>query len=169
MLRLFVEHTIRHLGGNAKKLCHVVDRHKGRAGTKKSPPVCEREAWGCGSGERHAVLEFAGPAIGGDEPLSGFLEDALATVAEELEQGIEAALGGGGLPATVKQSDEVFADLCNLVAMEADDGDALVAVNRGVSRGPIAGGVGGLAHCGFDLAHDALERFGGGGWFPSPR
>ena len=150
-------------------MCQLSDCPKGRGETKKSPPVCEREAWGCGSGERHAVLEFAGEAIGGDEPFAGFLEDALATVAEELEQGIEAALGGGGLPATIKQSDEVFADLSNLVAMEANDADALVAVNRGVSRGPIAGGVGGLAHCGFDLAHDALERFGGGGWFPSPR
>ena len=138
-------------------MCRLVDRHKGRARTKKSPPVCEREAWGCGSGERHAVLEFAGEPIGGDEPFAGFLEDSLATVAEELEQGIEAALGGGGLPATVKQSDEVFAHFGNLVAMEADHADALVAVNRGVSRGPIAGGVGGLAHCGFDLAHLELE------------
>ena len=150
-------------------MCRLVDRHKGRRGTKKSPPVCEREAWGCGSGEGDAVLKFAGPAVCGDEPFAGFLEDSLVAVAEELEQGIEAALSGGGLPATVKQSDEVFADLSDLVAMEADDADALVAVNRGVSRGPIAGGVGGLAHLGFDLAHFELRLVWCGGWFPSPR
>ena len=124
---------------------------------------------GEGSGERHAVLEFAGPAIGGDEPFEVLLKNALVAVAEELKQGIEAALSGGGLPATIKQSHEVFADLSDLVAMEADDADALVAVNRGVSRGPIAGGVGGLAHLGFDLAHLELELVWCGGWFPSPR
>ena len=134
---------------------------------QKSPPVCERGAEG--SGERHAVNELAGPAIGGDEPFEVTLEDSLVAVAEELEQGVKAALSGGGLPATIKQSHEVFPDLGDLVTVEADHADALVAVNRGVSRGPIAGGVGGLAHLGFDLAHFELRLVWCGGWFPSPR
>ena len=64
-------------------MCHVVDRHKGRAGTKKTPRCVSGGLRGCGSGERHAVLEFAGPAIGGDEPFEVTLEDALVAVAEE--------------------------------------------------------------------------------------
>ena len=133
----------------------LVDWHKGRAETKKSPPVCEREACGVcglGSGEGDAVLKLAGHTIGRDEPLPGFLEDALVAVAEELEQGVKAALGGGGLPATVKQGDEVLSHFGNLVAVQADDGNTFMAVNRGVGGRPIAGGVGGLAHCGFNLA-----------------
>ena len=134
--------------------------------------MCEREACGVcglGSGEGDAVLKLAGHTIGSDEPLPGFLEDALVAVAEELEQGVKAALGGGGLPATVKQGDEVFADFGNLVAVQADDADTFMAVHRGVSGRPIAGGVGCGVHLSFDLAHDALELVWCGGWFPSPR
>lgn len=65
----------------------LVDRHKGRAETKKPPGVWAGGVW-CGSGEGDAVLKLAGPAIGGDEPFEVFLEDALVAVAEEWEQGV---------------------------------------------------------------------------------
>lgn len=148
-------------------MCRLVDRHKGRAGTKKAPRCVSGGRRGSGEGD--AVLKFAGPAIGGDEPFEVTLEDALVAVAEELKQGIEAALGGGGLPATIEQSDEVFADFGDLVAVEADHADALMAVHRGVAGLPIAGGVGGGVHLSFDLAHLDLGLVWCGGWFPSPR
>ena len=130
--------------------------------------MCERGAEG--SGERHSVLEFAGGAIGSEEPFEIFLEDALVAVAEVGEQSIEAALGGSGLPATVEQSDEVFADFSDLVAVQADDADALlrIVMNRGVPRLPVAGGVSSGIHLSFDLAHDALRLFGVGVGFPPP-
>ena len=104
-----------------------------------------------------------------NEPVEGLGEDALTGDAVLREDGIQARLGGVGLPATIEQSDEAFADLSDLVSVEADDGDAFfcVEVNRGVSLAPVLalGDCG--VHLGFDLAHGWFGVSGVGVVFPS--
>ena len=108
-----------------------------------------------GSVEAHAAEEFNGAPLLIDEPLKSLSENILTGQAVLREDGIEAALGGVGLPATVKQGDEALSDLGNLVAMEADDGHALliVEINRGVARLPVDALGDRLVHLDFDFAH----------------
>ena len=108
-----------------------------------------------GSVEAHAAEEFNGAALLIDEPLESLSENILTGQAVLRENGIQAAFGGVGLPATVKQSDEALADLGDFVTMKADDGHALliVEINRGVTRLPVDALGDRLVHLNFDFAH----------------
>lgn len=111
--------------------------------------------WGIGSVEAHPGEEGDGTASLAHEPIEVLSEDALTLEAEVREDRVKAALRGGGLPATVKEADEVFAHFGDLVAVEADDAHALfgVVVNRGVGFLPVSATGNGGGHFDFDLAH----------------
>ena len=72
------------------------------------------------------------------------------------ENSIEARFGGVGLPTAVKQSDETFTNLGNLVAVETNNRDLFffVKVNRSVARLPVGAVSNGSIHLVFDLTHD---------------
>ena len=83
--------------------------------------VCHLWDW---SVETHSREEGDRTALLLNEPVERLSKHALASVTEIGEDRVETALGGDSLPATVKQGDKTVTNLSNLVAMEADDGDA---------------------------------------------
>ena len=93
--------------------------------------VCHLVNW---SAEDHARLKGDSLTVDVDKPLECLLEDSLAGVAELREQSIEAALSGGGLPATIEDLHIVLTDLSDQVAVQIDAGCADDSLNAGVSR-----------------------------------
>ena len=85
------------------------------------------------------------------------LEDAIReSVAEFVDDGIQAGLGGVALPTAVKDPHPCVGDLCNLVSMESDGGDAADSLDTGVGVGPVLACVDSGVHLGFDLTHDVV-------------
>ena len=73
------------------------------------------------------------------------------------QQGVEAALRGVALVATVEEGHEIFADLSDLVAVQADDCDAFVVANGGVCFAEVGAGLDSGVHLDFDLAGHVFE------------
>ena len=74
------------------------------------------------------------------------------------QESVESALGGGALVATIEEGHEVIADLSDLVAVKADDSDALVVVNCCVCFGELLTVLDSGVHFGFDLAGHELSE-----------
>ena len=100
-----------------------------------------------------------GNTLGGvhlHKPIKVLGEDFIIVCTICLENSIEARFGGVGLPTTVKQADETFTYLGNLVAVETNNRDLIffVKVNRSVARLPVGAVSDGGVHLSFDLTHD---------------
>ena len=106
-----------------------------------------------GSVEPHAGEERNRTAFLLNEPLEGFLEDALAIVTKLSQESVESALGGGALVATIEEGHEVIADLSDLVTVQTNHSHAFVVADGGVCKAEVSAGVDGLVHFDFDGAH----------------
>ena len=91
------------------------------------------------------------------EPFPFFLEDTLAREAVGTHNGVQAGLGGDGLPPTIVKGDALIRDLSDQVTMEADLCDLAVHGDAGVLQGPVTTIGDGGVHEAFDLAHDAVR------------
>ena len=89
-----------------------------------------------------------------DVPGEVTLEDAIGEgVAELVDDGIQAGLGGVALPTAIEDGHEVIANLSDQVAMETNLRDAVLGGNSGVAAAPVLVCLDGGVHEGFDLAH----------------
>ena len=79
-----------------------------------------------------------------------------STVAELINQSVQAGLGGVGLPTAVKNPQPCVGDLSDLVSMESDGRDAADGLDTGVGVGPVLACVDSGVHLGFDLTHDVV-------------
>jgi len=104
-----------------------------------------------------------GNTLGGvhlHKPIKVLLEDSIVITTICGKDSIQARFGGIGLPTAVKEADETFTDLGNLVAVQADNGDLFffVKVNRSIARLPV-GAVGNSGiHLLFDFTHDEKKE-----------
>ena len=89
-----------------------------------------------------------------NEPLKVFLKHTVALFAVLCQDGIQAGLGGVGLPTAIKQTDEVVTDLSDQVTMETHLGDAVNVIHSGVAAVPVATIGDGGVHLGFNLTHE---------------
>ena len=90
------------------------------------------------------------------EPIKVLGEDFIIVCTILSEDSIEARFGGVGLPTTIKQANETFTNLSDLVAVETHNRDLIffVKVNRSVARLPVGAVSDGGVHLVFDLTHD---------------
>lgn len=89
-----------------------------------------------------------------DVPGEVTLEDAIREgVAELVDDGIQAGLGGVALPAPIEDGHEVIANLSDQVAMQADLRNAVLGGHAGVGVGPVLASGDGGVHLRFDLTH----------------
>ena len=95
-----------------------------------------------------------GDLVVADVPGKVTLENAIGeSVAEFVDDGIEAGLGSVALPTTVKDGHEVIANLSDQVAVETNLRDAVISGNSRVAAAPVLVCLDGGVHEGFDLAH----------------
>ena len=100
------------------------------------------------------VHEVMGDLVVANVPGEVTLEDAIReSVAEFVDDGIQAGLGGVALPTAVEDGHEVVANLSDQVAMETNLRDAVLGGNSGVAVAPVLVCLDGGVHEGFDLAH----------------
>ena len=78
------------------------------------------------------------------------------SIAELIDDNIEARFGGYSLPTAIKDLNKIVTDLSNLVAVKTNDRDIilLIVVNRSVRGLPVLIVVDCGNHLAFDLAHD---------------
>ena len=89
-----------------------------------------------------------------DVPGEVTLEDAIREgVAEFVDDGIQAGLGGVALPTAIEDGHEVIANLSDQVAMETNLRDAVFSGNSRVAAAPVLVCLDGGVHVGFDLTH----------------
>jgi len=89
-----------------------------------------------------------------DVPGEVTLEDAIGEgVAELVDDGIQAGLGGVALPTAIKDGNEVVANLGDQVTVETNLRDAVVSGNSRVAAAPVLVCLDGGVHVGFDLTH----------------
>ena len=103
--------------------------------------------------EAHPREEWDWSSLLAHEPVESFLKDPLSGDAVLSQDGVKAALGGGGLPATIEQFDEAFADAGDQVTVQTDLSDLTFKRNGCVGFAPVGAGSDGAVHLGFDLAH----------------
>ena len=91
------------------------------------------------------------------KPIKVFLEYFIIVATISGKDSIQARFGGVSLPTTVKEANETFTDLSNLVAVKTNDGDGffLVKVYGSVTRLPVGAVSDGSIHLGFDLTHES--------------
>ena len=100
------------------------------------------------------VHEVMGDLVVANVPGEVTLEDAIReSVAEFVDDGIQAGLGGVALPTAIKDGNEVIANLSDQVAMETNLRDAVLGGNSRVAVAPVLVCLDGGVHEGFDLAH----------------
>ena len=96
-----------------------------------------------------------------DVPSEVTLEDAIReSVAEFVDDGIQAGLRSVALPTAIEDGHEVIANLSDQVAMQADLRDAVVSRHASVGVGPVLASGDGGVHLRFDLAHVLCGLFG---------
>jgi hypothetical protein len=90
------------------------------------------------------------------KPIEVLGEDFIIVCTILSEDSIQTRFGGVGLPTTVKQADETFTNLSDLVAVETNNRDVFffVKVNRSVARLPVGAVSDSGIHLVFDLTHD---------------
>tara|TARA_Y100000022_G_scaffold112254_1_gene96908 strand:- start:2050 stop:2388 length:339 start_codon:yes stop_codon:yes gene_type:complete len=89
-----------------------------------------------------------------DEPLKVLLKYTISeSIAELINDSIEARFGGVGLPTAIKDFHEVITDLCNFVVVQVHSGHTFVVINSGVAHAPISVVLDGGVHECFDLTH----------------
>ena len=113
--------------------------------------------WGTPSGvlaEGVTVHEVVGDLVVTDVPGKVTLENAIGeSVAELVDDGIQTGLGGVALPSTIKDGNEVIANLSDQVAMETNLRNAVLGGNSRVAVAPVLVCLDGGVHEGFDLTH----------------
>ena len=102
------------------------------------------------------VVGLGGVKAPGEVPDEVLLGDASTATSYALEESIEAALGGAGLPATIGDVEAVtyWVKLCDGVAMQADHNAMVGNIDTGVTRAPVTAAFDSLNHGGFDFTHD---------------
>ena len=89
-----------------------------------------------------------------DVPGEVTLEDAIREgVAEFVDDGVQAGLGGVALPTAIEDGHEVIANLSDQVAMQANLRNAVLGGNSRVAAAPVLVCLDGGVHEGFDLTH----------------
>ena len=113
--------------------------------------------WGTPSGvlaEGVTVHEVMGDLVVTDVPGEVTLEDAIReSVAEFVDDGIQAGLGGVALPTAIEDGHEVIANLSDQVAMQANLRNAVLGGHSSVAAAPVLVCLDGGVHVGFDLTH----------------
>ena len=100
------------------------------------------------------VHEVMGDLVVANVPGKVTLEDPIGEgVAELVDDGVKAGLSGVALPSTIKDGNEVIANLSDQIAMETNLRDAVVSGNSRVAVAPVLVCLDGGVHEGFDLAH----------------
>ena len=77
-----------------------------------------------------------GDVVVTNEPLIVLLENTISgSIAEAVDDSVEARFGGVSLPTAIKHAEEVITDLSDLVAVQTNNRNVLffVEVNRGVA------------------------------------
>ena len=123
------------------------------------------------SGEAVTVGEFFHFVVIFNVPHMLLLEYTISdTIAELIDKSIEARFGGVSLPTAIKDGHGSIINLCNFVAVKANNRDASfrIKVNRSVGRLPVDVRLNSGTHLGFDLTHDETrECWWGWGVIPS--
>ena len=89
-----------------------------------------------------------------DEPLKVFLKDSISeTIAEAVDDSIEARFGSVGLPTAIKDSNKILTNFGDQVTMQAHLRNAVFSDNRGVGVAPVLVTFDGSIHELFDLTH----------------
>ena len=89
------------------------------------------------------------------KPIEILGENSIIVTTISGKDSIQARFGGVSLPTTIKEANETFTDLSDLVAVKSHDADLFffVKVNRSVTRLPVGAVSDGGIHLGFDLTH----------------
>ena len=92
-----------------------------------------------------------------DIPCEIFLKYAVSECTAKLvDDSVKTGFGGVRLPTTVKDTNKLFTDLSNLVAVKVHSGHTVVVVNSGVTHVPIGVVLDGSVHEHFNLTHVLL-------------
>ena len=99
-----------------------------------------------------------GNTLGGvhlHKPIEILGENSIIVTTISGKDSIQARFGGVSLPTTIKEANETFTDLSDLVAVKTNDGDGFffVKVYGSVTRLPVGAVSDGGIHLGFDLTH----------------
>ena len=93
-----------------------------------------------------------------DVPCEIFLKYAVReSAAEFVDDSVETGFGGVRLPTAVKDTNKLFTDLSNLIAVKVHSGHTVVVVNSGVTHVPIGVVLDGDVHEFFNLTHVMLS------------
>ena len=129
---------------------------------QKNPRISKTEKLGfyalCKFGKSVTVHKIMNYLVITDVPCKLMLKHTVSEcVAELVDDSVKTGFGGVGLPSTVKDTHEVFTDLCNLVVVQIHSGHTVVVINSGVAHAPIGVVLNGDVHEFFNLTHVMLS------------
>ena len=108
------------------------------------------------SGKNVTVVEITGHVVVTNVPLIILLKDTIGhCITEAVDKCIQTAFGSSSLPTTVKDLEIIITNLCNFVAVKANNRDTIffVKVNRSISRLLVFVVSNCVVHLLFDLTH----------------
>ena len=129
---------------------------------QKNPRISKTEKLGfyalCKFGKSVTVHKIMNYLVITDVPCKLMLINTVSEcVAELVDDSVETGFGGVRLPSAVKDTHEVFTDLCNLVVVQIHSGHTFVVINSGVAHVPIGVVLDGGVHEFFNLTHVMLS------------
>ena len=129
---------------------------------QKNPRISKTEKLGfyalCKFGKSVTVHKIMNYLVITDVPCKLMLINTVSEcVAELVDDSVETGFGGVRLPSAVKDTHEVFTDLCNLVVVQIHSGHTFVVINSGVAHAPIGVVLDGGVHEFFNLTHVMLS------------
>ena len=129
---------------------------------QKNPRISKTEKLGfyklCKFGKSVTVDKIMNYLVITDVPCKLMLINTVSEcVAELVDDSVKTGFGGVRLPTTVKDTHEVFTDLCNLVVVQIHSGHTVVVINSGVTHTPIGVVLDGDVHEFFNLTHVMLS------------
>ena len=113
------------------------------------------------SGKDVTVVEITGHFVVTNIPLKVLLKDTISDcITEAVDECIQTAFGGSSLPTAIKDLEIIITNLCNFVAVKANNRDTIffVVVNRSISRLPVFVVSNCVIHLLFDLTHEKKIR-----------